>query len=185
VKMLRQACIAIVLSLLIHSGAAGQSLRKRSSATPQTTPRINVKARFQSLDPTKRITLTDYEGKTVVLVLLASWCGPCRMVVNALGEAHQEFIEREVQVIALSNENPQKADTNFRKFVATLPSDYQVGWIGKISANQLMVRKGVVPQTFVIRDGVILKTYVGWNPTTTMIELRKALDQAQGKKAIE
>jgi len=45
-----------------------------------------------------------------------------------------------------------------------------------------MASKGVVPQIFVIRDGVVLKNFLGWNPTMTMIELRKVLDEAQKRK---
>jgi thiol-disulfide isomerase/thioredoxin len=185
VKLRSQTFVVIVLGLLIHQSVAAQSRTNSQSKKTQPAPRINLHARFRSLNSTTPISLADYQGKVVVLVLWASWCAPCRMVMYGLKDVHQEFVDHGVQVIALSNENPQKADADLRRLVYGFPPDYRVGWISTISADKLMVREDVLPQIFVIRDGVILKTFVGWHPTNTIIELRKALDEAQERTAGE
>jgi hypothetical protein len=82
-------------------------------------------------------------------------------------------------VIALSIEDPRKAEADARRFLAGFPDDYKIGWISKISADRLMAKEAVVPKIFVIKDGVILRRFVGWNPATTVTTLRQALDAAQ------
>ena len=181
-KVLFKSYVVIVLGLLIHYGVAAQSPTETQSVKAQARAQIDINARFRSLDSTTPISLADYQGKVVVLALWASWCGPCRIAVNGLVDLHKEFADRKVEVIALSIEDPQKADADVRRFVVGFPSDYKVGWISTISADRLMASKGVVPQIFVIRDGVVLKNFLGWNPTMTMIELRKVLDEAQKRK---
>ena len=174
--------VVIVLGLLVHHGVAAQSFTKTQSAKPQPTPQIDLKARFRSLDSTTPISLADYQGKVVVLVLWASWCEPCREVMYSLADLHKETAYREVQLIALSTEDPQRADADVRRFVAGLHPDAKVGWISTISADKLMARQDVLPQIFVIQEGAILKSFVGWHPTITIIELRKVLDEAQKRK---
>jgi thiol-disulfide isomerase/thioredoxin len=167
----------ISVLLLTASNALAQSSFNR----PEIPPHINPDAQFRSLDSTNPIKLADYRGKVVIVVLWASWCGPCRMTLSGMVDLQKEFAERDVQVIALTNEDPGKAYADVRRFVTGFPPDYRVGWISTISANQLMSRKDIVPQILVVRDGVILKSFLGWNPTMTVSQLRLVLDKAQGR----
>lgn len=171
-KALFRTFVIIVFGLLAQYGVSAQSPRTES-AKPQ--PQIDSKARFRSLDGTTPISLADYQGKVVVLTLWASWCAPCLQAMYGLTDLNKEFAGRGVQVIALSTEDPQEADADVRRCVAGFHPDYRVGWISTISAGKLMAGEDVLPQTFVIRDGVILKSFVGWHPTQTMIELRTVL----------
>jgi len=107
--------------------------------------------------------MSDYRGKVVVLTLWASWCGPCREAINGLVELEDEFARRGVQVIALSMEDPRKSYADVRRFVEGFPSDYRVGWISAISADRLMAEKALLPQIFVIRNGLVLRTFLGWH----------------------
>jgi thiol-disulfide isomerase/thioredoxin len=166
-----------VLLLLAVSNALAQSSINR----PEIQPHINPDAQFRSLDSTNPIKMADYGGRVVVVALWASWCGPCRMALIGLVDLQKDFAERGVPVIALTNEDPGKAYADVRRFVAGFPPDYRVGWISTISANQLMSRKDIVPQILVVRDGVILKSFLGWNPTMTVSQLRLVLDKAQGR----
>ena len=172
-----------ILLILASSLVAAQSPTQAQSGKTQPAPQIDINARFRSLDSSTPISLADYQGKVVVLTLWASWCEPCREVMYSLVDIHKEFGDRGVQVIALSIEDPRKADADVRRFVAGLHPDYKVGWISTISAAKLMSREDAVPQIFVIKDSAILRTFLGWHRTMTMIELRKVLDEAQVKKA--
>ena len=173
----------IFFGLLIHCGAAAQNPANRESAKPPV-PQIDINARFRSLDSTTRISLADYHGKIIVMTLWASWCAPCRMAFKALVDLQKEFADRGVEVILLSTEDPRIDQADARRFVAGIPAAYKIGWIGKISADRLMAGKDVLPQIFVIRDAVILRNFVGWHPTMTIIELRKTLDEVQEKKPV-
>jgi thiol-disulfide isomerase/thioredoxin len=160
----------------------------QSSVKPLKTPgppQISNDARFRSLDSTAPISMADYHGKVVVLTLWASWCGPCRAAVNGLVELDDEFARRGVQVIALSMEDPEKSYADMRRFVEGFPSGYKVGWISAISANRLMTRNDILPQIFVMRNGVVIKTLLGWHPTMTVTQLRQVLDEAAGKATVK
>jgi thiol-disulfide isomerase/thioredoxin len=183
VKLVYETFLVIVLTLLTHCGVAGQSAIKTQSEKDQPATQIDINARFRSLDSTTPISLADYKGKVVVLALWASWCAPCREVMYSLEDIHKEFADRGVEVIALSMEDPEKADADVRRFVAGLHPSYKVGWISSISGDKLSVRKGVLPQILVLRDGAVLKSFTGWHPTMTMIGLRRVLDEALVKKA--
>ena len=175
--MKRKLLLPIFL-LLAYSNVPAQTYVK-----PATQPaHINTGARFRSLDSTTPIRMADYRGKVVVMALWASWCGACRMAVSGLGDMQKEFADRGVSVIALSNEDPRKAYRDVRIFSDSLPPEYKVGWISSVSAEQLMTRKDVLPQIFVMRDGVILKTFVGWHPTMTASQLLLVLNEAQETK---
>jgi hypothetical protein len=100
----------------------------------------------------------------------------------SLQDIHKEFADHGVEVIALSIEDPKKADADVRRFLAGLHPDYKVGWISAISSDRLAVRKGVLPQILVLRHGTVLRSFLGWHPTMTMIELRKVLDEALKKQ---
>jgi thiol-disulfide isomerase/thioredoxin len=182
VKLLIKTPAVFILGLLIQCGVTAQTQTTTQSVKPQEAPQIDVNARFQSLGSTTPISLADYQGKVVVVALWASWCPACVMAVNGLVELEKEFADRGIQVIALSIEDPQKADTDVRRLVAGFPPGYKVGWISTISADRWMTRKGIVPQIFVIRDGVVLRSFQGWHATMTVTGLRKALDEAQKKK---
>lgn len=41
-------------------------------------------------EPGKQITLSDYDGKVVVLNIWGSWCGPCRTEIPALQQVYDE-----------------------------------------------------------------------------------------------
>ena len=181
VKVLFRTGAVIVLGLLIHCGVVAQTPPKTQSVKTEPAPQIDIHSRFRSLDSTP-IRLADYPGKVVVLVLWASWCVPCQEAINGLVDLQREFADRGVQVIALSIEDSRAADPVVRRFVARFPTNYRVGWISTISADKLMTRKNVVPQIFVVQDGAVLKTFVGWHPTNTMVELRQVLDAAQKRK---
>jgi hypothetical protein len=56
-----------------------------------------------------------------------------------------------------------------------------VGWISRISADKLMAGQDVLPQTFIIKDGIILRSFVGWHATRTIEQLREALEETVGK----
>jgi thiol-disulfide isomerase/thioredoxin len=175
----------LLLPILLFLASSVVAAQSPQSVKPQPAPQVDVNARFRSLNSSTPITLADYQGKVVVLALWATWCGPCRTAMYSLADLRTEFATRGVQVIALSIEDPQKAEAETRKFLVGFPVDYKTGWIGKISAERLMAKEAVVPKIFVIKDGVILRSLLGWNPATTVMTLRQALDTAQTKSSRE
>lgn len=50
--------------------------------------------------------LSDYRGKDVMVVLWATWCGPCRVEIPHLIELRKSVSEDKLAILAISNENP-------------------------------------------------------------------------------
>ena len=170
-----------IIVLILFSLTVSQAEFPQSPAKRQVSPEIARNARFRSLNG-KAIKLEDYSGKVVLLGLWASWCAPCRMSVQALADLCKEFGDRGVEMVALTPENPQTAEAEVRRFLSYFSDvKYKVGWIGRISADKLTAGQDVLPQTFIIKDGVILRSFVGWHPTRTIEQLREALEETVGK----
>src|SRR5262245_61214661 len=53
--------------------------------------------------------LSDFHGKVLVINLWASWCGPCRREVPEYESVRKEYVDREVEFIGLTPEDPAEA----------------------------------------------------------------------------
>jgi len=58
---------------------------------------------LQSLDG-HNLTLDDYRGKYLLINFWATWCGPCKVEMPSLEKLHQHFKERNLTVLAVSND---------------------------------------------------------------------------------
>ncbi len=78
--------------------------------------------------------LSDYKGKNVVIVLWATWCGPCRVEIPHLIELRNTVSEDELAILGISNENPnlvkrfaEQAKLNYTILLdrGTMPAPYR------------------------------------------------------------
>jgi peroxiredoxin len=109
------------------------------------------------MDGTKT-TLKDYAGKTVVLNMWATWCGPCRNELPVIQNAYEQYQEKGVEFLGVNMQESKSAVEQFvteRKltFPVLLDSDGTVSKALRISA---------VPTTYFIDgDGIIRAKLVG------------------------
>ena len=126
----------------------------------------------------KTLKLSEYSGKTILINLFATWCGPCRFESPDLAKLHEEFKDRGLVVIELSTEDPQTSKEAVREWVWNFRLPYAVGWA---TPDILTLTQGrsAIPQAFVIaRDGRILKRFIGYNSTMTLSHMREAVEEA-------
>lgn len=50
-------------------------------------------------------SLSNYRGKNVMLVLWATWCGPCKLEMPHLKKLRRKYEENQLAILAVSNEN--------------------------------------------------------------------------------
>jgi peroxiredoxin len=197
---LRLALTVVVLSLIAalgissctsndEKGAAGKSEPPPpvNSAPPPPAALVSLPANIRDAGLRtvngQMIKLSDYAGKVVLINLWATWCGPCRNETPELVKLHKEFQSRGVEIVGLTNESdPRETAESVQNFVREFQVDYHIGWapVEVISAlYEVPPQRDAIPQSFIIlRDGRILKKFVGFNPVYTPPQIRQALDDA-------
>jgi peroxiredoxin len=79
-------------------------------------PNIGKKApsfELNSLDG-KKVGLSDYSGKVVLLNFWASWCGPCKAEMPSLNALYTELKDRDFVVLAVSIDSSEGPVRSFR-----------------------------------------------------------------------
>lgn len=171
---MKMLVILIALSFLLCPVTLAQNKSK-----PKLLSEKVMNAEFQSIDESSSIKLSDYRGEIIVLVLWASWCGPCRMAMTGLSDFNKDYTYRGVEVIGLTLENPKTDAEDVRTFIRDSKPDYKLAWVNEAIAKEFLGDIASIPQIFVITDeGLIVKRLIGYNPTKTVEELREVVDQA-------
>jgi len=154
--------------------SASTSNSAESSVPP--LPENVMQASINLLDGQKA-KLADYSGKVLIVDLWATWCGPCRQEIPHLVELAKEYKGKGVEVIGLTNENPETDAEMVKEFSKVFNINYTIGWADQEMQSGLMRGRQAIPQTLIIgRDGKVLKHYVGFNPR--LIPQMKAVIEA-------
>jgi thiol-disulfide isomerase/thioredoxin len=116
--------------------------------TPAPLPDIT----FQDADG-KDVKLSSFKGKTILLNLWATWCGPCREEMPALNRLETALGSDKFEVVALSLDH--KGYDASRKFLDNLKAD-KVKLYADPTAKQGMELKLIgMPTTILInKDGL-------------------------------
>ena len=169
---------------------AAQKSLQAASTTP-FAPGI-LETEIQGVDG-KSFQLADYKGKVVVLDLWATWCGPCRVEIPHLNSIKSQYGAKGVEVIGLTNEDPETDGQKVRDFARDLKINYKLGWATR-SLWMSLGRAQSIPQTYVIgRDGRPVRFFAGFTPQSlpdglndhvaTPARVHKAIEQALGGAA--
>jgi len=155
------------------------------AAEPQALTSVSLPASILDRDLTtidhRRLKLSDYSGKTVVLNLFASWCGACRINLPDLIKLKQDYTAHPIEIVGLVSKKDDADADEVRKFVRDQGINFPVIWDTEDFGEQLRKLGGnftELPQTFLIdRAGHMRKYFSGYNSKTTPQALRQLLDQ--------
>ncbi len=116
----------------------------------------SVSPSFQLLDlKGNQISLSDYNGKVVLLNFWATWCAPCRVEMPAMESLYQDLHQDGLEVLAISIDPQGMVVTRpFQEAMGlTFPilhdSDYRVGaayGARTLPMTYLIDRKGIIRQ---------------------------------------
>ena len=107
----------------------------------------------------KRVSLSDFKGKVVVLNFWATWCGPCKTEIPWFIDFQKEWQSRGFTVLGVSmDEDGWKA---INPYVAEKKINYPV-LLGDEDVNQAYGGIDALPTTFIIsRDGRVAFLHSG------------------------
>jgi len=141
-------------------------------------PKDSLKAELVLKDfDGKRVRLSDFHGKIVVLNFWATWCGPCNFEMPVLVEAKKKYGPRGVVFVGASLDEPE-TKSRVPEFVARYHIDFPV-WIGASADDLAKLSLGpAVPATaFLDREGRIVARILG---QLREEEVRERLDWLTG-----
>lgn len=109
----------------------------------------------------RTVAIKDFNNKIVVLFLIESWCGPCRVQAEALRDFYPQIASRNVEIIAVSSDLEEKAD--FRKFIKLMKLPFNFGWIeNNVFGEFAKISKfNAIPQVFIIKNGRLAGVFLG------------------------
>jgi thiol-disulfide isomerase/thioredoxin len=101
----------------------------------------------------RRVRLSDYRGKVVLVNFWATWCPPCRKEIPDLIRLQRQYRSQGLRVLGVTYP-PQKL-AEVRRFVRRQKVNYPVG-LGSEKMKFLFTESENLPMTIVIgRDGTI------------------------------
>lgn len=160
-KMKRLGIVLCTAAVIVCAGGcqrAQQQEKKQEQNQNQETSQ-NSKAPDFTADLTdgSSFTLSEQEGKVVLLNFWATWCSPCVEEMPALEKIHKEYGDQ-VKVVAVDCGEDKAVVDGFLKENGYT---FSVGYDEKNEISRKYPVTGI-PYTLVIgKDGVVQKTFTG------------------------
>ena len=146
-----------VVAAIIFAAAFYAAVHRAGSPSPSFSSQLAPD--FVAVDLNgRKLALSDYKGKVVLLDFWATWCGPCKEEVPTLVALERKYGKRGFQVIGISLDDNARP---VRKFYARFNMNYPVVMGDAKLAESFGGILGL-PVAFLIgRDGRIDAKYVG------------------------
>ena len=158
--------------IIISLGVLGYFLLFGQDTLLTLSQRIAVKKALEDINKAPDFTLTtmndsiytlsELEGKVVLINFWATWCGPCRMEIPEFNELQKSYHEKGLQILGISVSDNKKQLKNFAKSFAV---DYPLIYGSVRDINKVMRDYGgvyAVPSSFLVgKNGSIIWSYPG------------------------
>jgi thiol-disulfide isomerase/thioredoxin len=116
---------------------------------------VSIQAQYVTSKPSvdlkdihgKRLTLTNYKGKVVLVNFWATWCAPCRIEVPDLINLQRAYRNKGLQIIGITY--PPETHNAVRRFVRRYKINYPVG-LGTAETKALFTSSETLPVSVIV-----------------------------------
>jgi peroxiredoxin len=154
--------LLITLSAALGIAAGCGNAPAGTAAAPDLKPsaKRNAAPDFVLTDADgRKVKLSDYKGKVVLLNFWATWCGPCKLEIPWFVEFEKAYKDKGFAVLGVS------MDDEGWEIVKPYIQDKQVNYRVMVATEEVAQKYGGVealPTTFMIdREGKIASTHIG------------------------
>ncbi len=193
-KLKKSFCLVLVL-LFIVAGCkkkengqqqqtevgAKEKLASPSVVEAPTSPESKAAPMFTLQDLNgKTVSLSDFEGKVIILDFWATWCPPCVKEIPHFAELYEQYNDREFVMVGISvdREGIDVVKSFVQKYKVNYPILMTDGQVEKAYGNIVSI-----PTTFVIdSEGEIRRKYIGYRDKSVFeTDIKAFLAEAQAK----
>lgn len=159
---------------LLENAAKGELVVSAAGDTPQlVSPLVGKQAPDFSLQDLsgKKISLSSFKGKAVLLNFWATWCAPCKLETPWLVDLRNQYASKGFEVVGVSTEGEDlKPDDKagwahdraaIQKFVTAEKMPYPVLMDGDSISNSYGGLDAMPTSFFINRDGKIVAAQLG------------------------
>jgi peroxiredoxin len=166
--------LGVVFSLLSCTEQRKEPVKEEKPAALPTKPlRKAPDFTLSSVMGGLSVSLSDFEGKVVLLDFWATWCPPCKASIPNMNKLYEKYNEKGFEIIGVSVDNIRNIQdqAKVKNFVKRYSMKYSVVYV----ENSMRQKYGgipSVPTVFIInRQGEVVSKYTGYSP-----ELEKKME---------
>jgi peroxiredoxin len=166
--------VPLLLVLTVRLPYVGEASGGESMCDPSPKA-ANLNFTLTDIDG-KKVNLSSFKGKVMILDFWATWCAPCKVEIPWFVEFQKKYAAQGFSVVGVSVDDSVE---KLKPFAAQFKMNYPV-LLGDgrddIQGEKAYGPMFGLPKTFVIgRDGRICKTHVGFSQKETLEKQIKSL----------
>jgi peroxiredoxin len=119
----------------------------------------------------KKMKLSDYRGKKVILNFWATWCPPCKAEIPDMEKFYSNYKEKNIAILGVNLTKAEQDQSAVKSFVKEYGVTYPIP-LDKESSVAEMYQVSAIPTSYIIDpQGIIIQKIVGPMDFETMKSL--------------
>lgn len=109
----------------------------------------------------KEVTLSELQGKKVILNFWATWCPPCRAEMPDMEKFYKEYKDKNVEILAINFTTSEKNPEDVKKFIKDFGITFPVLLDEENIVNDIYQPQGIPNSFFIDSKGVAQYHIIG------------------------